>query len=1305
MATIGLYTATENELGAVQRAAQRIDADLVVRSESDFDDQSDVDAFLDEIEDATAAVFWLHGAEDSMPGYDHAVSRLDDAGVPLVVKSTGDAYAIEDTTVVADDRDRVYDYLERGGTSNVANCLRFLVDEYGDADRAYDDPVDLPTEGVYHPDHPGASYEDLVATFDPDRPTVAVWFYESHWTHENTRYVDAQVRAIEDEGANALPIFCNPATDTDEQWDAERVTEEWLLASADGPTDRPAGESVVDAVLSSFMFSLSMDERGRSADDEGDDAEAVFLDRLGVPVIQTVTTMRSRSRYEGSDTGVMGFELALSVALPEFDGNVITHPISGKERTDDEAGIGTAPKQHFPIDDRVDHATRLAVNWARLRHTPNEDKQVAVVLHNYPPSDDGIGTAFGLDSPESTVNLLDELGSRGYDMGGQRPDSGQSLIDQLTAQLTLDDRWVAPEDVREKSVDLVSPDQYSDYFAATDERFQANVVEEWGDPPDRPFAIPGVEFGNVLVTVQPPRGFGMDPSKVYHDSDLQPPHDYVAFYGWLREDFDADAVVHLGTHGSLEWLPGKTVGLNGESAPDQLIDDLPNVYPYIVNNPGEGTQAKRRSYAAIVDYLTPVMSNAGTYDELSELEELADQYREAGMEDARTDDGEHLEALLREKIEELDLAVELGIAGEIDEQADVRGPDEAGTTLAEGTVAGDDLAIDELVERVHEYLTDVKTTQIRMGLHTMGEPPADDRLVEYLVALTRLENPGGPSLRESVAGVLGVDYQRMLDEPGVYDEDLGMTLSEAADEVYETSIDLVATLAEEGFDLPASNVAAGPDDEVNMNLLVVDIDPLGDARAKSGAHDDLREALSFICEEVAPRVEAAETEIPRTADALAGEYVPPGGSGAPTRGGVDLLPTGRNFYTLDPRKVPAKSAWEVGREVAEGTLARHRNEEGEYPEEIGVVAWGTPTVRTRGETIAQVLALMGVEPVWTDAGRIDDVEPIPLEELDRPRIDVTTRVSGLFRDAFPQAAGVIHDAVDAVVELDEPHDMNYVKKHVEDEAEELDAEGVEEARKAAKQRVFTTRPGGYGAGTNKAVDEGNWDDRSDLAEVYVQWGGYALGSRGRVSEAHDAFERRLGSVEATVKIEDTAEQDEFDSSDWYAFHGGFITAVAEIAGEEPASYVGDSSDPDNVSVYTNEEKVRKAMRARVLNPDWLASMEEHDYKGAGDLSTTVDVVLGWDATTGVVSDRLWEDVAERYAFDEDRQEWLRDVNPWALESITDTLLEAIDRDLWDADDETTDRLRDLNLQVDGDLEARASEDAVRDPEEVASDDD
>ena len=824
MSTIGLYTATKNELDTVQYAASNVDADLVVRSGSDLADGADVDAFINDLNDAIAVVFWLHGAKESMPGYSHAVTRLNDAGVPLIVKSTDDVNGVEETTVPTEIRDQVYDYLDRGGTSNVANCLRFLIDEYG-RESEYDDPV----------------------------------------------------------------------------------------------------------------------------------------------------------------------------------------------------------------------------------------------------------------------------------------------------------------------------------------------------PP------------------------------------------------------------------------------------------------------------------------TPVIRSAGTYGELAELEKLADYYREVEMENGRNDDGEALERLIRETVADLDLAVELGIASEIDEIVDVHGSDKAGTMLAEGNEA----SVNELVERIHAYLADIKTTQIRLGPHTISEPPGDERLVEYLVTLTRLKNPSMPSLRESVAGALGVNYERMLNEPGTYDKSLGMTYAEAADAVYETSLDLVSTLSEEEFEVPASEDEATSDDETTINLLVVDMEPLGDARTAPGSYDALREVLAFICDEVASGVRGAADDVPRTADALTGEYVPLRGSDEPIQGNVDLLPMVKDFYALDPREVPSKSAWHVGQQVADGVVERHSDEHDEYPEEVGVVAWGTPTVRTRGETIAQVLALMGVEPDWTNAGQVDDVTPIPLDELDRPRIDVTARISGLFRDAFPQAASAVHDAVDAVVALDEPPEWNYVKKHVEEETEDLVADGLNkgDATSAAKHRVFTNRPGGYGAGTNKAINDGNWEDRSDLADIYVQWGGHTLGKEGTTTEAHEAFERRLRSVEVTVKLEDTVEQDEFDNSDWFAFHGGFITAVSELADEEPASYVGDSSDPNQVDVHINEKKVRKAMRARVLNPDWLDSMEAHDYKGAGDLSAMVDIVLGWDATTGVISDALWDDVAEKYVFDKDRRDWMCEVNPWAVNSITDTLLEASERGLWDADDAMVDRLHDVNLWVKGDLEA------------------
>ncbi|MDZ7849653.1 MAG: cobaltochelatase subunit CobN [Halodesulfurarchaeum sp.] len=1243
MCSIGLYTATDQPVSAIRAAAERLSGiDLLVRSGADLADQAAVSRFTERLAEQDVAVFFLHGSESRLPDFESVRRRVQEAGVPVVVSRSGTADGTGDSTVEPPVQRRVADYLERGGVLNVANMARYLADEFGEGTWAADEPVDLPETGVYHPDHPGATVDEFRETFDPDRPTVGIWFYETHWTFENTRYVDALVRSLESRGVNAFPVFTAPTADDPDDRDAAWVAENWFAEESGAR---------VDAILTTFMYSMSMDERGRAAAEPTDPTATGFLEALDVPVVQAMVSMRPRAAYHADDAGLPPFELALSVALPELDGVVVTHPISGKERAgapDDSTVNGTAPLRHLPIEGRVDHAARLVANWARLGRTPASEKRIAVVLHNYPPSDDGIGTAFGLDSPASLDTLLEALERQGYDVTNRFED-GQAIVERLVRQLTRDARWTDP-DRGPTGVAQVTPNTYREWFETLDSDLRATLREEWGGPPTAPIEIPGVECGNVLVTVQPPRGFEADPEKVYHDSALQPPHEYVATYAWLERTFEADAIVHLGTHGSLEWLPGKTVGLDGTSAPDALIDDVPNVYPYIVNNPGEGTQATRRSYATIVDHLTPPMRAAGIHDDLADLEALVREYRDRNRDGAAPTDLAGLESRIRSLVAEADLGPDLGIE------------------------SGETVAMAELVRALHGYLTDVKQTQIRMGLHLLGEPPTGDRLVEYLYALTRFENPGAPSLRDAVAGAMGVPADRMIEEPERYDPDLGLYYSVAAERVREESLDLVEALADRGFDVS----------EREIDALIEDLPVLGTERDPE-AVAALESALAFIATDLVGRIEAARTELSNTVAALEGSYVPPGKSGAPTRGGADILPTGRNFFTLDPRGVPSKAAWRVGQSIADGVLERHLESEGSYPEEVGVVAWGTPTVRTRGETIAQILALLGVEPRWTDAGRVDGVEPIPLAELGRPRIDVTTRISGLFRDAFPGVAGLVQEAVETVAALEEPPEQNFVRKH------HLEERGGDEAENGAGdptlQRVFTTRPGGYGSGTNKAITTGEWDEVSDLADVFVTWGGYAVDESGEVKEAHEALETRLEGIEATVKLEDTEEQDEFDSSDWYAFHGGFKRAVADRSGSEPASYVGDASDPDRPRIYTNTEKLRQTMRSRVLNPDWIDSMEDHDYKGAGDLANTVEITLGWAATTDAISDTLWEQIAAEYAFDEDRQEWFMAENPWALEHVTETLLEAIDRDLWRTDQETIDRLRDLQLEVDGALEA------------------
>ena len=1233
MLRVVIYTATTNEVGAIQKAASQLDEiQLVIQTPDNLETTTDIKEFCTTASTATAVVCWLHGSTDDMPGYEKLRHSLYDRDIPFIVQSSGKSRSVRDTTADETVRETVSQYLEHGGVVNFTNLVRYLATEYTEWSGSYQPPIELPTEGVYHPDYPAASYDELLANFDPHRPTVGIWFYRSHWTHENTQYIDALIRELEARDINALPVFCSPVSDNQDQHDARWVAQNWFQNGDD---------TIVDGVITGFMYSLSMSQRGRDSTIDID-PEDIFLRELGVPVFQVVTSMQTRSEYMGNPAGLQGFELALAVTLPEHDGNIITHPISGKEPVSGQDNIDATPTQHRPIADRVGHVAGLVQKWAELRYTHNPDKRIAIILHNYPPSDDGIGTAFGLDTQASLINFLQELQSRDYNLP-KLPESGQKIIEELIEQLTGRNHWPDPQQTHVTYADYLGPDTYQDWFECLSEEVQSQIKKEWGDTPDHPIAIPGVQFGNVIITVQPPRGFNIDRSKVYHDSDLVPPHEYIGFYLWLQYRYCADAVVHFGTHGSLEWLPGKNVGLDSTSTPDQLINDLPNIYPYIINNPGEGTQAKRRSYATIVDHLTPAMTTAGTYDELEELQELANQYYTA--ESTSTKERSEFAKTVYNHVDELDLWTELGI----------KDPSS--------------VSLETVVDRLHEYITDIKQTQIKAGLHTLGAPPTDDELVEFIVSLTRYPNNKAPSLYNTVAQCLGIDPSCITDIPQDCIPGTTKTYSAVAETIQEQCVELVTWLAKHDYN----------QEHIDLDLIHAKLDPIRPNNVPDSAYEQLHTVLEYICDTVYPVLMQTSQEDIQVANALEGEYIRPGGSGSPTRGGVDLLPSGRNFYTLDPRKIPAKSAWNIGQQLADEILERHVEENDTYPEEVGIVTWGTPTVRTRGETIAQILALMGVQPVWNDAGRVKDIDVIPLNTLERPRIDVTTRVSGLFRDLFPQTAGIINDAVEMVAGLNESYEDNYVKKHVEKGGSTDDT-----------NRVFTTKPGGYGAGVNKAITESNWETGEDLAEVFMQWSGYAMKSDGAVIPAHDALQERLSRIEATVKIEDTMEQDEFDSSDWYAFHGGLQRAVTEISGSSPQAYVGDTSDPEQATVYTNTEKVRKTMRTRVLNPKWIDRMKEHGYKGAGDLSTGVDVVLGWDATTEVISDPLWEDVADTYVFNDNLREWMESVNPWAVLNISQTLLEAIDRELWDADEETEKHIQEIHLEIDRSLESSQS---------------
>jgi cobaltochelatase CobN len=460
-----------------------------------------------------------------------------------------------------------------------------------------------------------------------------------------------------------------------------------------------------------------------------------------------------------------------------------------------------------------------------------------------------------------------------------------------------------------------------------------------------------------------------------------------------------------------------------------------------------------------------------------------------------------------------------------------------------------------------------------------------------------------------------------------------------------------------------------------------------DPAAAALLHDEpeVQKVLAFAATQVVPRLAHTTDELDAVLHALDGGFIPAGPSGSPLRGLVNVLPTGRNFYTVDPRAVPSRLAWDTGVAMAESLVQRYLDETGTYPESVGLSVWGTSAMRTSGDDIAEVLALMGVRPTWDEASRrVSDLHVVPLEELGRPRIDVTVRISGFFRDAFPHVVAMLDDAVQLVAALEEPLDQNYVRAHAQADL----AEHGDERR--ATTRIFGSKPGSYGAGILQLVESGSWRDDNDLAEVYTSWGGFAYGRGLEGTPAADDMRANYRRIKVAAKNIDTREHDIADSDDYFQYHGGMVATVRALTGADPKAYVGDSTIPDAVRTRTLQEETNRVFRARVVNPRWIGAMQRHGYKGAFELAATVDYLFGFDATTGVVHDWMYDTLAKEYVLDETNQEFMRKSNPWALRGIVEKLHEAVDRGLWaDPDAEVLAAMQQVYLDLEGDLEDRA----------------
>jgi cobaltochelatase CobN len=1171
------------------------------------------------LDGATAVIVRILGGRRA---WEDGLDAVLASGVPAIVlggEQVPDAELMELSTVAGGIVAEAHAYLAHGGQDNLRQLTRFLSDAIELTGEGFDPPAPMPTWGLLErPDRPAEPAEPGQSTI---RPTVAILYYRAHHVAGNTGFVHALANALEDAGARALPVFVSSLRT------AEPATIDALR--------------VADAIIVTVLAAGGLLPAAAGAGGNDEEWDIGALAGLDVPILQGLCLTSSRAQWADSDDGLTPLDAATQVAIPEFDGRLITVPFSFKETSPD--GLTS----YVPDPERTARVAGIAVKHARLRHVPAQERRIAIMLSAYPTKHARIGNAVGLDTPASVVRLLAAMAEAGYDIGGDEipgvaDGDGDALIHAIIAAGGQDEAWLTEDQLSGNPV-RIGADDYEAWFATLDPDLRRAVTEHWGPPPGALFVdrshdprgeivLAALRAGNVVVMVQPPRGFGAKPVAIYHDPDLPPSHHYLAAYHWLREEFAAHAVVHVGKHGNLEWLPGKTSGLSAACAADAAIGDIPLIYPFLINDPGEGTQAKRRAHATLIGHLVPPMARAESYGDIARLEQLLDEHAQiAALDPAKL-------PAIRAQIWTLIQAAKLDHDLGLDDRPH-------------------DAEFDDFVLHVDGWLCEVKDAQIRDGLHVLGAAPEGEARVNLVLAILRARQMWGgqaqalPGLREALG----------------YAEKSGHRT--AADSIEAQARTLVEAMEAAGWE-----PAAVPG--VVTATLGAEV-PAAAAQAVTGV-------LTFAATEVVPRLAGTTDEISRTLHALDGGFVPAGPSGSPLRGLVNVLPTGRNFYSVDPRAVPSRLAWETGQAMADSLVERYLSDTGGYPESVGLSVWGTAAMRTSGDDVAEVLALLGVRPVWDEASRrLSALEPIPLAELGRPRIDVTVRISGFFRDAFPHVVTALDDAVRLVADLDEPADQNYVRAHAQ---ADLAAHGDE---RRATTRIFGAKPGSYGAGLLPLIDAGNWRDDADLAEVYAVWGGFAYGRGLDGRQARDDMERAYRRIAVAAHNTDTLEHDIADSDDYFQYHGGMIATVRALTGKAPRGYIGDSTRPDTVRTRSLAEETARVFRARVVNPRWVEAMKRHGYKGAFELAATVDYLFGYDATAGVVEDWMYEKLAETYVRDESMREFFARSNPWALHGITERLLEAADRKLWDAPEpETLAALRQAYLDTEGDLEDR-----------------
>ena len=1127
--------------------------------------------------------------------------------------------------------DKLTQYYLLGGEENYKNMILYIANSIGKTDYKVEDCIFPKWEGIYSDGKIVEDVDSFIEKISKKKNVIGILFHGREWQSRKMEVIDKFIEEIEREGGTPFSVFTNSVPDIS----IKAKGTKWVLDNYFSKN----GETIVDVVINLLGYSQSI------FNEPGDGTTVVnksIFEDLKVPVIQGMTTYQDRKTWENDVRGLDTMSLTTGVYYPEFDGQIISVTCCTHETIKDEFG----EKYIFlPIEERVNKIARMAMGWSKLANKKNGDKKVAIIFHNMPPRNDMIGCAFGLDTPNSVYNMVNKFKELGikteYDF-----ENGNDIIQRIIKGVSNDQNWLTPEKVLEKSIDTIDKDRYMGWFKKLDKKAQEKLESQWGEPLgefmvyDNLIPVPGILNGNIFIGLQPARGMIAKAEEMYHNTDFMIPHQYYSFYKWIKEIFKADVIYHVGTHGTLEWLPGKEIGLSSSCTPDFNIDDIPHLYDYSINVTGEGLQAKRRSYAALISYMIPALTLAGEYEDIEELDELIKQYYQA--ENSKDTKLEVLKEDILDRVFKYNYNLDMNI-----EKEDI---------LRDYKV---------FINKLHSYIEELKSSTIKDGLHILGEPAKGERCATLIQALMRIDNCGMMGIDKTIGKALGYEIEELKNNPHFSNN--GKTNLMILDDIRNIGLKIIKDIVLENKDVFEKEYL---DYEVKENRYLVTL-------------------RKNILEIVLPKIKDTVREMESTEKGVNGKFISPGQSGCPTRGNIDILPTGTNFYAIDPNKIPSRAAWKVGVQLGDKLIERYLQDEGKIPKNIALLIYGGETMKTNGDDIAEALYLMGVKPIWLNNGdRVIGLEVIPYEELKRPRIDVTLRITGLFRDTFPILIKLLEEAVNLVTQLDEPEEINYIKKNINEDISQLLKDGydLKEAEELSKMRVFGCPPGTYGAGVGVLINSKQWETREDLGRAYVNWSSHAYGSNYHGKKVENIFMTRMKKADVTVKNECSVEIDMLESDDYYTYHGGLVAAVKYASGKDPRSYSTDTSDPELTKIKSLKEETARVMRSRILNPKWFEGLKRHGYKGAQEVSFMVDIFFGWDATSEIAEDWMYNKITEKYIENKENREWLKENNPHAVMNIAERLLEAEQRKMWNAPSEKLQSLRKIYLNIEGDLE-------------------